>query len=184
MEYSYQLTKEDWKSINSLVTNTYHTIEKGKKVATIFLIVYGFAYTLYCLWHKQYNAACLFVILIIIIYGIFMYACREDIIERVNNKRNNSFVRRKPRFIEPQILSIENSVVINTMNNGRVYRKSINDITSLIVSDDFIIIIVNKLGFMTAIPSRAFNNEEERNLLIEVLNKKAMLNYLVVKYKK
>ncbi len=171
MKYSYQLTKEDWKSLHSLMGTTYKTIERGKKIATIFLIVYGFSYTFYCLWHNQYLAACIFVILILTMYGIFRYACREDIVDKVASKMNNSFLRRNPQFLEPQIVSIENNIVINTLNNGKVYKKSIDDITSLIVSDDFIIIMINGLGCMTAIPSRVFNNEKERNLLIEVLNK-------------
>lgn len=171
MKYNYQLTKEDWKKVRFIMDDAYNAIERKKKFCKIFLIVYGLACTLYFLFYKQYVIACIFIILLLIIYGLFRCACRKRFHDKFTSMLNVLCLKRHPYLIKPQITSIENDVIINTRANGKVYKKSINDIKRIIVSDEFIIIVVVGLGCITAIPSRVFNSEDERELLIKTLNK-------------
>lgn len=171
MKYDYQLTKEDWGNIRFLMDQADKTFERGQKIVTIFLIIYGLGFNIYCLWNKKYMCDVIFYNILLMMYGVFIYVRKEYIRSKFHNKMNTLFLKRKPQFLEPQTISIENNTIVNTIGNYKVYKKSIDDIMSFIVLEDFIILIVVGIGCMTAIPSRVFSSEEERNQLIEILNK-------------
>lgn len=172
MEYTYKLTKSEIDNLFFLLDDFLGINKRMDTLGKSCFIIAGPLGAIFCAWNNQYLAATLWFIIILLEFILFSFLCKKNTKIKVISFKNKIRLKKVPFWAEYQTISVEDDFVVNSLSNGKIKKISLTDIRTLFIDDDLILIIVTPKVLLTAVPFRAFNSEEERELFISTLNQK------------